>query len=185
MLKDIALALWFFLPAGAGNAAPIPAAKLPLLSRLNAPIDFGLSWRGNRLLGSHKTWRGLVAGILVATLVVWLQQLFTRHSSSLAALTADIHFTQLPTLVLGPLFGLGAIGGDTVKSFCKRRRGIPSGEPWLPFDQVDYILGSIIATIAVVRLSFSVYLWAILLWPLIHIIATTVGYFIGWKDRRI
>ena len=55
--------LYFFVPAYVANMSPVVVRnRFPSLA---APIDGGLSWRGRRLLGDHKTWRGLLVGIVV------------------------------------------------------------------------------------------------------------------------
>jgi CDP-2,3-bis-(O-geranylgeranyl)-sn-glycerol synthase len=38
----------------------------------------------------------------------------------------------------------GAIFGDLIESFIKRRLKIPSGAPFTPRDQTDYIVGMIV-----------------------------------------
>ena len=45
------------------------------------------------------------------------------------------------SLGLGLRFGIGAMAGDSIKSFFKRRTNIPPDEPWIPFDEVDFALG--------------------------------------------
>jgi TolB-like protein len=45
--------------------------------------------------------------------------------------------------VLGQQAGVGAMAGDSAKSFVKRRLRIPPGRPWLPFDQVDFVMSSL------------------------------------------
>jgi hypothetical protein len=32
---------------------------------------------------------------------------------------------------------------DSVKSFVKRRVGIAPGAPWIPFDQLDFVIGAL------------------------------------------
>jgi hypothetical protein len=45
-------------------------------SRWNAPLDFGLTLRdGRRLLGGHKTWRGVAASIAGCAVTAELLQL--------------------------------------------------------------------------------------------------------------
>ena len=67
MIQDVLFAIWFLLPAAVSNAVPIFAAAIPALKKFDAPIDAGKTWRGHELLGPHKTWRGIIAGIIVAT----------------------------------------------------------------------------------------------------------------------
>lgn len=33
------------------------------------------------------------------------------------------------------------MGGDAAKSFFKRRVHVPPGKPWVPFDQLDFVIG--------------------------------------------
>jgi CDP-2,3-bis-(O-geranylgeranyl)-sn-glycerol synthase len=40
--------------------------------------------------------------------------------------------------------GIGAMSGDAVKSFFKRRVGIAAGRPWVPADQLDFIVGAML-----------------------------------------
>ena len=45
---------------------------------------------------------------------------------------------------LGLAFGFGSMAGDSLKSLVKRLKGIPPGRPWIPMDQLDFIVGSIL-----------------------------------------
>jgi CDP-2,3-bis-(O-geranylgeranyl)-sn-glycerol synthase len=47
---------------------------MPLIRHLDQPIDGGRSYRGRRIFGDHKTWRGILTGMVAGTLVVGLQQ---------------------------------------------------------------------------------------------------------------
>lgn len=185
MIKDILFALWFFLPAGIANATPIFMAKVPILRNYNAPIDFRLTYHGKRILGEHKTWRGLISGMLAATLVLWIQQIAVRHTGWAGTFTSDVNYAVLPTFILGPLFGFGALAGDAIESFFKRQRGTPPGEGWFPFDQTDYIIGGAIATAPFVHLRLMLYVILLLIWLLAHIVASYIGYLLNLKERPI
>lgn len=185
MLKDILFALWFFLPAGIANVTPILVAPLPGLRRLNAPIDCGLTFRGRRLLGAHKTWRGLIAGVLMAIVTLWLQQLAVTHYGWAQTLTGSIDYAHLPTVLLGILFGVGALGGDAIESFFKRQRHVPPGHGWFPFDQLDYIIGASLATMPFVALSLSQYGLLVVLWLVVHLISSYIGWLFHLKERPI
>lgn len=185
MLHDLLFVLWFFLPAAEANMAPIFAAKIPGIRKWNAPMDCGKTWRGKRLLGAHKTWRGLVSGIIAATLTLWLEQWAARHLGWAQDLSRQVDYPALPTLVVGPLFAVGALGGDALKSFFKRRRGIPPGEGWFPFDQLDYLIGSSLAVLPFIRLTLVQYLWLILLGLLLHMAATYIGWLLKLKEHPL
>lgn len=185
MFKDILFALWFFLPAGIANMVPVFAAHIPLLKKWDAPIDGGLQFRGKRVFGSHKTWRGLVVGIVAGTLTLWLQQFAVEQYGWVQSFTHQVDYAHLPTLIMGPLFAIGALGGDAIESFFKRQRGIKPGYGWFPFDQTDYIIGGALATMPFVSLSIFQYGWLLLLWLVVHVISTVIGYLLGFKERPI
>jgi len=185
VIEEIFFALWFFAPAGAANVMPIFVAAVPALKKYTAPMDFGLSFRGKRILGAHKTWRGLISGVLAATLALWLQQLLAAHVGWIHEWTSQVDYAVLPTLILGPLFALGALGGDALESFFKRQRGVAPGRGWFPFDQIDYIIGGAIATWAFVPLSVRQYAWLVLLWLIVHVVASYIGYLLKLKERPI
>lgn len=162
---------------------PIFVARLPVLRHWNTPMDGGLTFRGQRLLGANKTWRGIVAGIITATLTLWAQQWLVQHAHWAAAAGGSVHYAVLPTLVLGPLFAVGALGGDAVESFFKRQRNLPPGQPWHPYDEMDTIIGSCIATAPVVALSAQQYIIALLLFPALQFLISSAGYLLRIKAR--
>ena len=80
-------ALWVFVPVLGAPLLHAPVLALDLLPGLKRPLDGGASWRGRRILGDNKTWRGalvMVTGVVAAAgllslydqgdfvLVVWL-----------------------------------------------------------------------------------------------------------------
>lgn len=185
MLDEVLFALWFFLPAGAANLVPIFVAHMPKLRQFNAPLDGDRTYKGERIFGAHKTWRGLIAGIVAGTLVLWLQQYLFSEFAWVRSFAGEIDYPSLPTVLMGSLFAIGALGGDAIESFFKRQRGIPPGKGWFPFDQTDFIIGGAIATMPFVSLSLVHYMWLLVLWLGVHVISTILGYFLGLKDRPI
>lgn len=185
MIDNILVALWFFVPAGIANVTPIFLAKVPGLKRFKTPLDFGKKWHGKPIFGANKTWRGLIGGIITATLFVWLQVWLSQNVSWIGELTADIGYTTMNPLLLGPLFAIGALGGDAIESFLKRRRGIAPGQSWFPWDQTDYIIGASLTTFALVSLSWYQYVLVLVLWMIIHLISSYIGFRTGLKKQPI
>lgn len=185
MLQDVLFALWFLLPAAVANAAPVFAAKIPMFSKLDAPIDGGRKLHGHDLLGPHKTWRGIIAGIILATLVLWIQQVLVANYGWATYVADGVDYAALPTLILGPLFAIGALGGDAIESFFKRRMNIRSGGSWVPFDQLDYIIGSVLVTLFFVILTPMQYVWIFVVWFVMHLLVSYIGYKLGLKDEPI
>ena len=185
MWQDIFFAIWFLLPAALANSAPLVAAKIPWLKDWQTPIDFDKKWRGHAIFGPHKTWRGLISGIVVATLVFWLQKIVTTHYEWLRFTTEFVDYQNLSIILMGILFGVGALGGDAIKSFFKRRVNVKPGSPWPPFDQIDFILGSIVLTSPVTNLSLSHILLIIVLWIPLHYAGNLLGWILRLKKRPI
>lgn len=177
MLDDIAFALWFFLPAGIANVTPVFLAKMPFLSRWNTPVDFGIKFRGRPLLGTHKTVRGVLLGTLAGMLVFFLQ---TKSS----AVVSGLDYSQL-TIWLGAALSFGALFGDMVKSFFKRQFNVASGKSWFPFDQLDYIVGGLVFSTIFVSLSLRQYIFIIVVWFLMHLTSSYIGYLLKLKKDPI
>ena len=102
-------ALWIMLPA----YIPNPAAAL---LGGGTPIDFGKCAKdGRRIFGDGKTWRGLIGGIIVGIIFggiqIWARWFF--------------HLDFLPELtwVTVICLSVGALLGDLIKSYFKRRLG--------------------------------------------------------------
>ena len=145
------------------------------------PIDGGRRWSdGRRLLGDGKTWRGLICGVLSGVLL-GLIQISVQGAGILAWLP---RLTVLSVVLLA----VGALAGDMVKSFVKRRIGKERGAAWPIADQYDLVAGSLLLLLigdfgfAAVHLTIPVVFWILLLTPLLHRAANLIGYATGVKD---
>jgi CDP-2,3-bis-(O-geranylgeranyl)-sn-glycerol synthase len=177
-------ALWFFVPAGIANMVPVLAAKIPVLDQWNARLDFGKTFNDQPLFGANKTWRGLVAGVVAATLIVALQKyLYSQKGFFFDISWAD--YSKPATWWLGPLFGAGALIADSVESFFKRQKHVAPGKSWFPYDQIDYIIGGIIFTMPIMLLSVKQYLWIFIVWFGMHLLFSYIAYLLGLKKHPI
>jgi CDP-2,3-bis-(O-geranylgeranyl)-sn-glycerol synthase len=164
-------ALWIMIPAYAPNPIAVVVGG-------GTPIDLGNRCRdGRRVLGDGKTYRGffggILGGILVGLLLIEIQGI----------LGFSIH-TPLSVVLLAT----GALIGDLVKSFFKRRLNKERGEEWLIADQYDLVAGAF-AMVAlfdlpwlIAHVSLAVGLWIIIATPLLHRGANIIGYLAGMKD---
>ena len=134
---EVLRVLWFFVPAYLADMSPVLVQSW--FQRLAAPVDGGHFFRGKRILGDHKTWRGLVAGIVVGMATYEFQRLV--HAAGPGTGLALIDYAEHP-LLPGFLIGLGTGIGDAVKSFFKRRIDIAPGASWPVFDQLDFFAGA-------------------------------------------
>ena len=133
-MKRLAELVYLMLPVYAANMAAPFARYWPWR---NPPIS-------ERRLGSHKTTVGFALGVAAAVLTAFVQSTI-GWEGSIAAYDR--------WLLLGLACGVGALGGDALKSFVKRRVGIVPGARWIPADQLDFVVGGLIALAPFVRLS--------------------------------
>lgn len=184
MVKELFFTLWFFLPAAMANMMPILVAKVAGKT-YDAPIDGGRSFRGKRIFGDHKTWRGLISGMVASTLTLWLQQLGVEHSHTLAQWTNQVYYPDIATFIVGPLFGFGVLAGDAIESFFKRQRSVAPGHSWFPFDQIDYVIGCIIAVSPFIHLHFWQYVVLLVFGLIGSLVSSYIGFLTGFKERPI
>lgn len=173
-------ALYFFLPAYFANMAPVFASRI-FGDKFITSIDFNKTIGGKRIFGDHKTWRGLFSGIVVALLVVYLQSILYQfnffHNISL------IDYKSESIFIFGILLGFGALFGDIVKSFFKRRVGIKSGGSWPIFDQLDFVVGALLFVAIIYIPTWQHILILILFTPFLHWLTNVIGYKLGWKSN--
>lgn len=176
--------LWVLFPAYLANAAAtFPKGRGP-------PMDFGRTWPGDgrRILGSSKTWSGFICGSLFPLWVGLLQ----NYLVSIAPPDLQVVPAFAPTLVgaipVVLLLTMGALTGDAIGSFVKRRWNIPPGGRLLVLDQVLFVvvpvgLGLLLFPSVFVPtfLSVQAVLWTALFTIGLHIAFNYVGYWVGLK----
>src|SRR6266568_6711466 len=174
-------ALWFFLPAFVANPTAV-------LFGGGTPIDFGRTLRdGQRLFGDGKTWRGLVGGTLSGALLGLLLtvpfNLFAPGSSWSFGSYAEASFASA-------LLALGALLGDLGGAFVKRRRHLPRGAKAPVLDRYDFVVGGLLASLAIPAWSVPRFfsgdallglLAIIVITPALHRAVNLVGYRMGKK----
>lgn len=175
------LAVWLGLPAWIANA-------LPVLGGGGRPIDGGRVFRdGNRLLGDGKTVRGFLVGTISGTLVGVLQYLAAPVLKPLlqqfVLVTPEmdhILFMQIPVAFL---MSVGALTGDIVGSFVKRRVGVRSGDPSPILDQIGFMIMALLFASPLLQPD-SIYVIVLILMTLaIHWISNALGYLLGLKEN--
>lgn len=182
---NILVLLWTFLPVGLANMAPVLANNIPVLRSLTQPLDFNKKFHGKRILGNHKTFRGLFAAVLMGFLVGLMQFLIYKIFEWPSASSAPINYDSLTVAFIGAFLGLGAIVGDAVKSFFKRQVGIKPGHNWLVFDQIDYVLGGILFSMLLFQLPLGDYLIVIGLGLILHPIINVVSWVLKLQDKPL
>jgi CDP-2,3-bis-(O-geranylgeranyl)-sn-glycerol synthase len=176
--------LWVLLPAFVANAlATLPRGRGP-------PMDLGRIWRGDGrpLLGPSKTWSGFFAGALLAMPVGWLEAWLILLAPPNLAIVPRLGPTVLAATPVIALLTFGAMAGDALGSFVKRRLGRSSGTRTVLLDQLPFVLLPVLVGAAVdPGLFVSVFArWEAVLWLLVytlglHAAFNWVGYWAGLK----
>jgi CDP-2,3-bis-(O-geranylgeranyl)-sn-glycerol synthase len=148
LIDKIISTIIIFLPAYIANSTPVVLGGGP-------PVDGGGSWvDGKPILGKNKTIRGCLSGILVGTIIGVLQGNFIGG------------FAQ----------STGAILGDLISSFLKRRYDLTPGSSMPIVDQLDFI------TLAVI-LSYPFQATDLLSVAIIMVITVPIHYgtnYVAW-----
>ncbi len=184
MFSAIFFSLWFFAPAGFGNLAAFASGKITSLKKFTYPVDCYAKIGGKRILGDHKTVRGFIAAIIAGIISCSLEVFFYNNFFSIRELI-PIDYYAINPVILGALLGFGALTGDAIKSFFKRRVNIPPGVSWFPFDQIDYIIGGIALSLFYIQLTFGDYVVLCIVWFLMHPLITFIGYLFKLRHKPI
>jgi CDP-2,3-bis-(O-geranylgeranyl)-sn-glycerol synthase len=176
--------LWLLIPVYIANAfATLPRGRGP-------PMDLGRTWPGDgrRVLGSSKSWSGFLfagfATIPFGLLLAWLI-LIAPPPWQVVPILAP---TVLAALPLSILLSFGAVTGDALGSFVKRRLGRPNGTRTLLLDQLPFVLVPIALGLVFYRSLFwqAFGSWPAVLWVLgftlgLHAAFNWIGYKVGLK----
>ena len=177
-LEAIPQALWFFLPAFVANPMAVVFGGGP-------PIDFGRRLAdGERILGDGKTWRGLVGGTLSGGILGFLLSLPSPSSWSFGSPEAAFGVSAL--------LAFGALLGDLVGAFLKRRMHKPRGAKAPGLDQYDFVAGALLVSLLIPAWSIPRFFSGdallglasiIVITPALHRAVNLVGYRIGKKHE--
>jgi len=174
-------ALWFILPAGISNMAPVLFKRT--FKSLDIPLDFGKKYRGKRILGDHKTVRGYLAAIIIAIIIAGIQALLYFYTDFFKSWTI-FPFHGYNFIIFGILSGLGAMVGDSVESFFKRQCNVAPGGKFIPWDQVDFVIGALVFISFYFRPNWGIYAFLIIIIPLFHILINHIGFWIGINKSK-
>jgi len=176
VIETIIVAIWLMLPAY------IPNTSAAFFGG-NTPIDRGIYWGKSRLLGDGKTYEGLVKGFSCGFLVGIFQHLFLSE------------FLNLPSFGSFPFFlvtlfclSAGAMLGDLLGSFIKRRVGVKRGAPFPLLDQLDFVVGAWLLLLLFARgwfietFTWDIILAVVIITPLLHRFVNYIGFKIGKKS---
>ncbi|MEL7671456.1 CDP-2,3-bis-(O-geranylgeranyl)-sn-glycerol synthase [Methanobacterium sp.] len=178
-----AYVIYFMLPAYLANVSALVFGG-------GKPLDFGRNFRdGRRIIGNGVTWRGTIIGTLIGTFIGILQGSVSEYYGNVFSLIPGITIIHgpIPTSILqGALVGLflggGALIGDAVGSFIKRRIGIERGKAAPFLDQLDFVIGALIFASLIVFIPLNMIIIILIISIVLHLLTNMIAYLIGMKD---
>ena len=176
--------LWVLLPAYLASAfATLPRGRGPAM-------DFGRIWRrdGRRVLGPSKTWSGFLVGASLAVPFGLLEAALILAAPPNLQLVPRWGPSVLAALPAVALVTFGAMTGDALGSFVKRRLDRASGARTLLLDQLPFVLlpigvgavvdpGLFVGTFG----SWEAVLWLLVFTLGLHAAFNWIGFYAGLK----
>lgn len=155
--------IYFFIAWSANislNLLYVVKKYVPEFKYLNHPLDFGLNFRGERLIGDSVNIIGLIFSLTISLAVY--------------SATGEMIWTSIPVIVYA---------GNMLGSFIKRRLHMKSGE-FLPIvDHGDYmlLLGIVFVSLRYIDTLFAVL--AVLLTYILHPLACLIAFKLGLREN--
>lgn len=184
LLLPPARVLWVLTPAFIANSsATLPRGRGP-------PMDLGRVWKrdGRRILGTSKSWSGFVFGTLFGLPFGLLMAYLILIAPPFLRLVPQFGATVLGAVPVVLLLTGGAMTGDALGSFVKRRLGRPSGARTLVLDQMPFVLVPVLIGLALFPgtfdpafLSLEGVIWLVLFTLGFHASFNWIGYKLGLK----
>jgi len=180
---EIAIAgIWLMMPALIPNSAAVLVGG-------GTPLDLRRSWRGRRILGDGKTWRGFFGGGLAGTAFGTVQ----IGAVDAYGLEEIWSFGGWPSsLVVVACLAFGSMTGDCLGSFVKRRIGLDRGNKAPGLDQYNFVIGSVAFVLILQPDWFREHFMdgsgilalalIIFLIPILHRGVNIIGYKLGKKN---
>ncbi|MBS3793461.1 MAG: CDP-2,3-bis-(O-geranylgeranyl)-sn-glycerol synthase [Candidatus Thorarchaeota archaeon] len=181
VLTLIGLSIWLGLPAWIANAIPVILGG-------GLPIDLGKDFiDGKRVLGNGKTTRGFVTGVLFGTLVGAAQSVvapfLVAEVTQYVVVTPEMLSIFHLTIPISFLQSTGALTGDMIGSFVKRRVDVRSGNPAPVLDQLGFIIMALLFSSPLIWPGRQYVSILIIMTLVIHWITNITGYILGLKDK--
>jgi CDP-2,3-bis-(O-geranylgeranyl)-sn-glycerol synthase len=178
------LSFWYILPAYVANGFAVFSKAV----KNRHPIDGGRLFRdGNPVLGRGKSWEGFMIGVISGVCIGFLQyltapvllDLIVQHITLPTELYPIVYVSILQVF----LIALGALIGDLIGSFIKRRLDISRGRSAPILDQLDFLIAAILLGMLVNPLPLVFVLFLLVVTPIIHLTANVIGYLLKLKQE--
>jgi hypothetical protein len=187
-MREFYIIAYLFLPLLVGLALHGFCIKYDILAFLCRPIDRGRKFRGNRIFGDNKTYRGVMVVSLGTAIGFGLQSLLFHRIASIRSVEL-FDYAFFKSVSLGLAIGAAAMLSELPNSFIKRQFEIAPGSAakgwkaliFYVYDQIDFLLGAWLALAVVVPVTAGRVLLSAVLLLVAHQIMSSVGYALGMR----
>lgn len=182
ILNLIIYSIYLMIPAYLANGSALVFGG-------GTPMDFGHNaWDNRRLIGDGVTWRGTICGGLFGMFIGGILGFLAMYGIgdyffNISASQISIVSGFIPQgLLIGLLLGFGALIGDAIGSFIKRRLNFERGKPVPLLDQLDFVVVSLIFVSTILNLTIPMILIILVVSVFLHLGANMFAYAIKLKD---
>lgn len=187
-MREFLAVSYLFSPLLVGLTAHGFCIKFDCLKSFSRPLDGGQTFRGERLFGANKTYRGLTAVGLGTALGFGLQASIFHNFAAIRQIEL-FEYSLLKAIILGFTIGLAAMLSELPNSFIKRQLNIAPGAvatDWrnfllYVFDQVDLLIGTWLILIFVVETTLTRVFYSFVFLFVSHQILSSFGYLLGMR----
>jgi hypothetical protein len=187
-MREFWIIAYLFLPLLVGLALHGFCIKYGVMAFLCRPIDRGRKFRGKRIFGDNKTYRGVVVVSLGTAIGFGLQSLLLHRIASVRSVEL-FDYALLRSVALGSAVGVAAMLSELPNSFIKRQFEIAPGsaaQGWKSvifyvYDQIDFLLGAWLVLAVVVPITTERVLLSAGLLLVAHQLMSSVGYALGMR----
>jgi hypothetical protein len=187
-MREFYIIAYLFFPLLVGLALHGFCIKYDALVFLCRPIDRGRKFRGKRIFGDNKTYRGVVVVSLGTVIGFGLQSVLLHRIASVRSVEL-FDYAFFKSVALGGAVGVAAMLSELPNSFIKRRFEIAPGRAakgwkgvvFYVYDQIDFLLGSWLVLAIVVPVTVERVLFSAGLLLVAHQLMSSAGYALGMR----
>lgn len=193
-MNELVAVLLIILPVVLAGVSNMVYMSLPIHERLRVPMDGGRRWRGARLFGDNKTWKGFLG--MIVFMALWLGLFETLAETidglgQIAPFPFEAWHFPLNGWLFGAWWGLGYVLFELPNSFLKRRMGIAPGENasgvrgilFTTLDQADSVVGCTIFLLAFYNPGWRIALEIVVVGTAVHYVTNVALYLANLKGQ--
>ena len=136
------------------------------------PLDHYKTFRGQRIFGQNKTYRGLLVMILASIAITYFYAFLVQVSPSIASVNL-LTFEHHSPFFYGCLYGIGYVVGELPNSFFKRQLTISEGKSngfiQRLIDQLDSVVVILLMLIYTSHFTWTHFWIGIVFYGLLHL----------------